>query len=166
MANPNAALSFAAVEWIDASDKVVATPGAKYITDNFAISGMSAGLVKNSDLKQSNIFVTNPILSMSSVVWRREALLNILNKSKNQLTNIDFAFDWILYSFAIKIGFDFYYCSDSFVMHRQHGASMSRVGLAKHIEEIKKCHSIFFRNCNAEKHSEQRSYISLLRQHN
>jgi hypothetical protein len=103
---------------------------------------------------------------MSSVVWRREALLTILNSSKNQLISIDFAYDWILYSFAIKIGFDFYYCSDSFVMHRQHRASMSRVGLDNHIKEINKCHRIFSLNCNAGKHSEQQFYISLLKKNN
>jgi glycosyltransferase involved in cell wall biosynthesis len=143
MANPNAALSFAAVEWVDANDKVVATPGAKYIMDNFAIPSMAAGLLKNLDLKKSNIFVANPILSMSSVVWRRSALLEILKKSKNQLLNVTFAFDWILYAFVIKTGFDMHFNSDVLVMHRQHERSMSSIGISNHIDEIKKCHKVF-----------------------
>jgi glycosyltransferase involved in cell wall biosynthesis len=143
VANPNAAFSFAAVEWVDANDKVIATPGAKYITDNFAIPSMSAGLLKNSELKKSNIFVANPILSMSSVVWRRSALLDILKKSKNHFSKVTFAFDWILYAFSIKFYFDIHFNSDVLVMHRQHSTSMSSIGVAKHIEEIKKCHLIF-----------------------
>lgn len=142
VANPSAAFSFAAVEWVDLNDNLVATPGSKYITDNFAIHNIAAGLLNNSDLKKSNIFVANPILTMSSVVWRRKNLLDILIMSKNQMQKLTFAFDWILYLFTIKAEFDIYFCSDTLTMHRQHSDSMSNIGLANHIQEIKKCHAI------------------------
>lgn len=162
MANPNAAFSFAAVEWVDANDKLVATPGAKYITDNFAIPGMTAGLIKNSDLQNSNIFVVNPVLSMSSVVWRRATLLNILNYSKHQLQQVNFAFDWILYAISIERKFDIYFCPDLLTLHRQHIESMSSIGLSKHYKEIKKCHDIFNSFKKNLFHDKQEIYLANL----
>lgn len=163
VANPNAAFSFAAVEWVDANDKVIATPGAKYITDNFAISGMSSGLLKNADLKKSNIFVANPILSMSSVVWRRSVFASILKKYRNRLSTISFAFDWIVYVAAIDSDFDIFYCADELVMHRQHSQSMSSQGISKHILEIERCYEVFDDLHIGEFRMQRENYINKLK---
>jgi GT2 family glycosyltransferase len=142
--HPEAGLACSAVQWVDEDSKIINDSLSNYIPKILGIENFEFSFVKSTKLLNSGILVANPILSMSSVVWRREILLNSLIDFSEYFAKFNFAFDWILYIAAIRNSGGIYFDKTILTSHRQHKHSMSHIDIDKHISEI----SIFYELIN------------------
>ncbi len=88
--------------------------------------------------------VKNTILNVSSVVWRRESLLEALQACKHELEDLRLAGDWRLYLEVLAAsGAKIAYVADPLNTHRRHEDSVTgRVDARRHIDEIRTMHSV------------------------
>ena len=85
----------------------------------------------------------NPILTISSVVWRRQALLDLICANLPDLERLGFAYDWLLYLRAASAGHSAVFVPELLCRHRQHADSFaSREDMAWHIAEIRTVHAL------------------------
>lgn len=139
---PAAAYAFCAVEWIDADDRVIADH-RDYPASVIGADIAQGGEIAAARLLASDFVVRNPILSLSSVVWRRECLLALIRANRPALETLEFAFDWLLYLRAANAGHSAAFVPDLLCRHRQHAESFaSRDDMARHIAEIARVHQL------------------------
>ncbi len=133
---PGAAFAFVGVTWIDSEGSVIADQGgypASVIGDDVA----RGGFITAERLLASDFLVRNPILSISSVLWRREVLVRLLAENEGALARLSFAFDWLLYLRAARAGYAAVFIPDLLCRHRQHEDSFATRGdLSRHAREI------------------------------
>jgi glycosyltransferase involved in cell wall biosynthesis len=88
--------------------------------------------------------VKNTIPNVSSVLWRREALLRALEVCRDDLKGLRMAGDWLLYLEALAApGARIAYVADPLNVHRRHAASVTHsLKAQKHIEEIDSMHRV------------------------
>jgi glycosyltransferase involved in cell wall biosynthesis len=88
--------------------------------------------------------VKNTILNVSSVLWRREALLRALESCRGDLSDLRMAGDWRIYLEALGTrGAKIAYVADPLNIHRRHAASVTHsLKAQKHIEEIDSMHRV------------------------
>lgn len=88
--------------------------------------------------------VKNTILNVSSVLWRRPALLRALRECREDLREYRMAGDWRIYLEALsqpnaKIA----YVADPLNIHRRHAQSVTHsLKAQKHVDEIKRIHEV------------------------
>lgn len=151
---PDAAYAFVAVEWIDGDDHIMIDhsdyPAAVIGTDIAA-----GGEIAADRLLRSDFVVKNPILTISSVVWRREALLELIRTNTDGLEKLGFAFDWLLYLRAASAGYSAVFVPDLLCRHRQHADSFaSREDIGWHIAEIRTVHDLQTAHWAADRRAE------------
>jgi glycosyltransferase involved in cell wall biosynthesis len=90
----------------------------------------------------SYLGVKNTILNVSSVLWRREALLRALDACRDDLANLRMAGDWRIYLECLAAdGARIAYVADPLNLHRRHAASVTHSMKAQqHIQEIESLH--------------------------
>ncbi|WP_084799435.1 glycoside hydrolase family 99-like domain-containing protein [Bradyrhizobium sp. Ai1a-2] len=88
--------------------------------------------------------VKNTILNVSSVLWRREALLRALEACRGDLRDLRMAGDWRIYLETLGTrGAKIAYVADPLNIHRRHAASVTHsLKAQKHIEEIDSMHRV------------------------
>ncbi|QHO78849.1 lipopolysaccharide biosynthesis protein [Bradyrhizobium sp. CCBAU 051011] len=88
--------------------------------------------------------VKNTILNVSSVLWRREALLHALEACRDDLGELRMAGDWRIYLEALAApGARIAYVADPLNVHRRHAASVTHsLKAKKHLEEIDSMHRV------------------------
>ena len=93
---------------------------------------------------QSFLSVKNLILNVSSVVWRREALLRALAACEADLAGFRMAGDWRLYLEALALpGAKVAYEAEPLNVHRRHATSVTHaLDADRHVAEIARCHSV------------------------
>jgi glycosyltransferase involved in cell wall biosynthesis len=139
---PGAAYAFTAVEWIDAGDRVIADH-RDYPASVIGAEIAGGGEIGAATLLGSQLLVKNPILTVSSVVWRREALLSLIEGNRLSLSYLSFAFDWLLYLRAARAGHSAAFVPETLCRHRQHASSFAaRDDLARHAAEIRKIYEL------------------------
>ncbi len=141
-AAPDAAYAFTGVEWIDADDARLADHlGYPPSVIGAGIAG--GGAIGAATLLASAMRVRNPVLAVSSVVWRRAVLLDLLDAHADALAMLDFAFDWLLYLRAAMAGHGAVFVGEALCRHRQHGASFAERGdLRRHRGEIARIYAL------------------------
>ena len=99
-----------------------------------------------------NIFATNflatsnIILNVSSVLFRRQALLQALTENLDELASYRFAGDWLTYLSICRQPGEVAFCGRPLNIHRRHGNSAThRTASAAHIAEIARVHEAFVR---------------------
>jgi hypothetical protein len=138
---PDAAFAFVAVEWVDADDNVL----ANHLHYPQSVIGQRAseGEISGAALLTSDFVVKNPILTVSSVLWRRERLIELLDDSRDDFSKLTFAFDWLLYLRAAAAGWSAVFVPEVLCRHRQHEDSFaSRSDLGRHAAEIAKIYQL------------------------
>ena len=79
----------------------------------------------------------NPILNVSAVLWRREAMIAALDRCEAELTGYRVAGDWRLYAELLAAGGTIAYVAQPLNAHRRHAASATgRLAGARHVAEI------------------------------
>ena len=87
--------------------------------------------------------VKNLILNVSSVVWRRDALLRALAACEADLAGFRMAGDWRLYLEALaEPGAKVAYEAEPLNVHRRHATSVTHaLDADRHVQEIERCHA-------------------------
>ena len=95
-----------------------------------------------ADFVQRLLSVKNLILNVSSVVWRREALLRALAACETDLAGFRMAGDWRLYLEALTLpGAKVAYEAEALNVHRRHATSVTHaLDADRHVAEIVRCH--------------------------
>jgi glycosyltransferase involved in cell wall biosynthesis len=108
-------------------------PGALSLTEVF----------EAADFVRRFLSVKNLILNVSSVVWRREALLRALAACEADLAGFRMAGDWRLYLEALALpGAKVAYEAEPLNVHRRHATSVTHtLDADRHVEEIARCHA-------------------------
>ena len=108
--------------------------------------------------------VKNLILNVSSVVWRRDALLSALRSCEEELREYRVAGDWRLYLEVLRdpssrIGYE----ATPLNVHRRHADSVTHaLDAHQHVQEIARCHGVvaeIFPEIADEVRSKQRAYL-------
>jgi glycosyltransferase involved in cell wall biosynthesis len=88
--------------------------------------------------------VKNLILNVSSVVWRRDALLRALESCRAELPDFRMAHDWRIYLEALREpGAKVAYDCEPLNVHRRHGQSVTHaLDGRRHVDEIARVHQI------------------------
>jgi glycosyltransferase involved in cell wall biosynthesis len=126
-----------------------------------------SGVFDGKDFVKKFLSVRNLILNVSSVVWRREALLKALNACQAELRDFRMAGDWRLYIEALaqpkaRVA----YISDPLNVHRRHAESVTHALKAdQHVAEIVRCHELVAKKLDlpARLRAEQSSYVETVR---
>ena len=113
------------------------------------------GTVAPGGLEQTEVFeakafvhrflsVKNLILNVSSVVWRRDALLRALTACEADLADFRMAGDWRLYLEALALpGAKVAYEAEPLNVHRRHATSVTHaLDADRHVDEIARCHAV------------------------
>jgi len=139
---PQAAYAFVAVEWIDEHDVIIADH--RYYPQGVIGDSLADGLpVTPETVLTSQMMVKNPVLTVSSVVWRRTALLALLDDNAADFEKLDFAFDWLLYLRAARAGWSACFVPELLCRHRQHAASFAtRDDTSRHATEISRIYAM------------------------
>lgn len=141
-AAPEAAFAFVGIEWIDTAGNVIADH-CGYPASIIGPEVADGGEILPDVLLASAMTVRNPVLSVSSVIWRRAALLKILEANGPSFERLDFAFDWLLYLRAAKSGYSATFVPQPLCRHRQHADSFaSRDDLSRHADEIRRLYKL------------------------
>ncbi len=92
---------------------------------------------------ESFLSVKNLILNVSSVVWRRDALLRALAACEADLAGFRMAGDWRLYLEALaEPGAKVAYEAEPLNVHRRHATSVTHaLDADRHVCEIERCHA-------------------------
>ncbi|WP_456632982.1 glycoside hydrolase family 99-like domain-containing protein [Bradyrhizobium sp. USDA 10063] len=142
--DPDIALGFTDSKSIDADGShLYATYKPYYAT-------IEPGALSRTEVFDGRDFVTrylgvkNTILNVSSVLWRREALLRALESCRDDLAELRMAGDWRIYLEALAApGARIAYVADPLNVHRRHAASVTHsLKAQKHIEEIDSMHRV------------------------
>jgi glycosyltransferase involved in cell wall biosynthesis len=86
--------------------------------------------------------VRNPILNVSSAIWRRDSLIRCLDACRDEIAQFRMAGDWRLYLECLsaprcKIA----YIADPLNVHRRHAQSVTHaLGAQRHVDEIWRMH--------------------------
>lgn len=134
----NMAAAFCAVRWVSDSGKVINDSLDAFVRDAIGPHALVDGLIKPGSDAAEALLIKNPILSMSSVIWRREALLSCIERAAAKMAKVKFAYDWVLYNEILNNGHTIGYWDEVLCNHRQHSASMSsKDDMSKHSREMK-----------------------------
>lgn len=137
LADPEVAFVFCDSSQRDQND-VLLSPDYGYYFDTVEPGALTRDFVmEGPEFVKRFLSVKNLILNVSSVVWRREALVAALDATRDNHLTMKVACDWKMYAHAAlhsgKVGF----VAQSLNMHRRHSQSVthSRAGQA-HFDEI------------------------------
>jgi len=121
------------------------------------------GIFEAEDFAIQYLSVKNVILNVSAVIWRREALLEVMEACEEDLQTYKMAGDWRLYLQALtgtnaRVG----YCAEPLNVHRRHSASVTHaLNADKHVAEIAACHGFAGKvfNLSSEIRDAQATYL-------
>ena len=84
----------------------------------------------------------NLILNASSVLWRRERLLDTLREGADEVSEYRMAGDWYLYAAAAIGGRNVAYIAEPLNLHRRHvGAVTASLDSEAHVAEVERVHA-------------------------
>ena len=137
-------MPFATSRSIDAEGKEVYASYKPYYATIEPDALSRTEVFEGVDFVTRYLAVKNTILNVSSVVWRREALLAALEACRDQLGEYRMAGDWRLYLQALAApGAKLAYVADPLNIHRRHAESVTHsLKAEKHVGEIKSMHRV------------------------
>jgi glycosyltransferase involved in cell wall biosynthesis len=142
--DPQIALGFSDSKSVDAEGAPVYDSYKPYYAT------IAPGALSRTDVFEGREFATrflgvkNTILNVSSVLWRREALLRALVACRDDLKELRMAGDWRIYLECLAApGARIAYVADPLNVHRRHAASVTHsLKAQQHITEIERMHRI------------------------
>ncbi|WP_244547048.1 glycoside hydrolase family 99-like domain-containing protein [Bradyrhizobium sp. Gha] len=142
--DPNIAFGFTDSKSIDAEGQHVYESYKPYY------ASIEPGALSKTEVFAGREFVArflgvkNTILNVSSVLWRREALLHALAACRKDLKDLRMAGDWRIYLECLAVpGARIAYVADPLNVHRRHAASVTHsLKAQKHVEEIESMHRV------------------------
>jgi glycosyltransferase involved in cell wall biosynthesis len=151
-ANPDTVMAFADSIAMDGDGTILsdsyktyykrATPGLLATDGDFA----------GRDFLRNCLSERNLILNVSSVLWRRSALLAALERCGETLTTFRVAGDWYLYADVLsRPGARIAYVAEPLNRHRRHQSSVTHaLGARRHVDEIAEVQSFIAKLLKAD----------------
>lgn len=147
-ADPNVVLSYCQSRMIDGLGRVVADNYLDYVSDISTDRWTRAYVAKDLDEVASALFVKNVIPNVSAVVFRRDAIHEVLRKHGDEILSYRNAGDWVAYIRIHELG-AIAFNPKSLNAHRRHQSSVT-IGNSnqRHFDEIVKVQTDTIRRYN------------------
>ncbi|MCG9555985.1 glycoside hydrolase family 99-like domain-containing protein [Vibrio kanaloae] len=127
---PNLGMSYCASQPIDINGNLIAADYNDYYSD---IEESRWEQYYENDGKselENYFFKKNPVLNVSSVVFRTDAIKNAFHRIGDDLSKFRYAGDWFVY-INILLNYDISYCPITMNKHRRHSESITGDGCMK-----------------------------------
>jgi glycosyltransferase involved in cell wall biosynthesis len=136
--DPAIVMAFSDSRSIDAEGKEVYPSYKPYFATIEPDALARTEVFEGRDFVQRYLGVKNTILNVSSVIFRREALLRVLEECQEELRQYRMAGDWRIYLGCLaRPGAKIAYVADPLNVHRRHAASVTHsLKAQKHVDEI------------------------------
>lgn len=135
-ADPSLVMAYCQSEAIDADDAVVAADYTSYTDDLSRERWLSAYTASGTEEAICGLAVKNTVPNVSAVVFRREALLRVLETHEDEIVSYRVAGDWIVYLRLLESG-RIYFEPRPLNRHRRHNSSATAVlDLQRHYDEV------------------------------
>ena len=140
--DPAIGVAFCDSRSIDASGAPVYASYKPYFSEIEPGALSRSETFEGSEFLRRFLSVRNPILNVSSVVWRRESLIRCLDACRGEIGQFRMAGDWRLYlECASAPGVKVAYLADPLNIHRRHAQSVTHaLGAQRHVDEIRWMH--------------------------
>ncbi|MBV8911987.1 MAG: glycoside hydrolase family 99-like domain-containing protein [Acetobacteraceae bacterium] len=140
-AAPDARFGFADSRAVDAAGATLWPNHQDYYRDSGTSLLARSGTIPAELFLRECLGTRNLVLNASAVLWRRDALLEALERSATLLGDFRLAGDWLIYAQALAAGGSVAYVAEPLNLHRRHGAGVTH-GLppVRHLDEIKRMH--------------------------
>jgi glycosyltransferase involved in cell wall biosynthesis len=140
--DPGICLTFSDSRLIDTNGGIIGRSYKQYYSSVEPAALSQSEVFEGAEFVERFLSVKNLILNVSSVVWRRTALLRALDRCGDELLTFRMAGDWRLYLEALlEPGTRVAYEADPLNVHRRHGHSITHaLDAGQHVEEISRIH--------------------------
>ena len=102
--------------------------------------------VGSREFAERFLSTNNIVLNVSSVLFRRSALVEVFRSQLSELETYRFAGDWLVYLALCKMQGDIVYRAEALNVHRRHGGSAThQTALEAHVAEVARAHRAFER---------------------
>lgn len=133
--DPTVVLAYCQSQQIDEHGRVLSNDYLEY-TGDVSNKWMSDYLGDGLEEIGCALSIKNTIPNVSAVVFRRTALLSVLEKIGDRLIDYHVAGDWLVYIHVLLQG-KVYYCSRSLNKHRRHSVSVTKAtAVRSHMQEV------------------------------
>ncbi|GGC67714.1 glycoside hydrolase family 99-like domain-containing protein [Chelatococcus reniformis] len=163
--NEDVLLAFCDSQAIDESGALLRPSYKDYYETLFPGALQSDLEINGAEFLRDYLSVRNPILNVSSVLWRRDVLATALARCGENLADYRLAGDWRLYIEACALPGLVGYKADALNIHRRHGDSVTHAtDESAHLAEIEQIHRHLSRFAlGPQLERAQRTYIESLR---
>jgi glycosyltransferase involved in cell wall biosynthesis len=138
------AFAFSDSVQIDAEGKRLADSYRYYLDEHAAGRFARDFRMSGSDFAATYLTVRNLVLNVSSVLFDRSTLLDVLERNLEDLTSLRFAADWAVYAELCSRS-DVAFVAQSLNVHRRHSGASLGTGVEEHVAEIARVHEMLAR---------------------
>lgn len=139
--NPRSVMAFSQSEQIDEFGEVMAGDYLEYTNDLSRDRWRSSYSAMGSEEVEAGLAVKNTLPNVSAVLFRREALLRVMQEHIEEITQYRIAGDWLVYLLLLRDG-GLSFNAESLNQHRRHGNSVTIGSKAQgHLDEIRSLHA-------------------------
>ncbi|WP_051660745.1 glycoside hydrolase family 99-like domain-containing protein [Bosea sp. 117] len=151
---------------VDSDGGLLAESYAYYFT-RFVGSALSHSFhAQGRDFAANYLSIANLLINVSSVLFRRETLVEVFEREVSELQHFRFAGDWLVYLGMCQAAGDVFFCAEPLNVHRRHTNSTTQLTAPeRHIDEVVRVHRAFARLFGAGEtlRERQRTYRGELR---
>lgn len=122
--NPDVVMSYAQSRQMDSDGNILCDHYLDYVSDIDNERWTKPYVVRGHEEISKGLFIKNTIPNVSAVVFRREALSQVLANEQEEIFSYRNAGDWVVYLKILESGF-IAYCPDSLNSHRRHQSSVT-----------------------------------------
>ena len=139
--NPRSVMAFSQSEQIDEFGEVMAGDYLEYTNDLSRDRWRSSYSAMGCEEVEAGLAVKNTLPNVSAVLFRREALLRVMQEHIEEITQYRIAGDWLVYLLLLRDG-GLSFNAESLNQHRRHGNSVTIGSKAQgHLDEIRSLHA-------------------------
>jgi glycosyltransferase involved in cell wall biosynthesis len=139
--NPRSMMAYSQSEQIDEFGEVMAGDYLEYTNDLSRDRWRTSYSAMGSEEVEAGLAVKNTLPNVSAVLFRREALLRVMQAHIEEITQYRIAGDWLVYLLLLREG-GLSFNAESLNQHRRHGNSVTIGSKAQgHLDEIRSLHA-------------------------
>lgn len=134
--DPTIALGYCQSQAIDEHGTQLMCDYLSYTNDLSSHRWIQSYVADGSEEVSAALGIKNTIPNVSAVLFRRQALLDVMENHVNEILRYKVAGDWLVYLYALKVGRIFFEPRTS-NLHRRHGGSVTRgMDAGAHYREV------------------------------
>ncbi|MCJ2044956.1 glycosyltransferase [Methylobacterium sp. J-078] len=142
--DPDVALTYCDSKSVDENGSLLKGSYSEYYTSATGDLLAATGIHSGPEFVVAFLSCKNTILNVSSVLWRRKALLDALERSAEDLNRLRVAGDWRVYiECLLTPGSKLGYVAESLNVHRRHSSSVThKISARRHLGEVAYVHTL------------------------